>query len=307
MKRFRKMNYLCLSLLSFLGVIWLFSSCSSKPAADQLREDIINSFSEAEGDFAVAFKNLSTGETILINEREEFHAASTMKTPVMIEVFKKAAAGELSLSDSIVVKNEFKSIVDSTLYSLDVSEDSEVDLYNKVGSKKLLSELVYDMIIYSSNLATNIVIELANANDVTQTMRELGASDILVLRGVEDQKAYDAGLSNTTTAYDLMVIFEKLALGEAVSPEADQQMIDILTDQKFNEIIPAKLPKDITVAHKTGSITGVQHDSALIILPDGNKYVLIMLSKNLKDADAGVEVMATASELIYDYVTAQQQ
>lgn len=307
MKRFRKMNYPCLSLLSFLGVIWLFSSCSSKPAADQLREDIINSFSEAEGDFAVAFKNLSTGETILINEREEFHAASTMKTPVMIEVFKKAAAGKLSLSDSIVVKNEFKSIVDSTLYSLDVSEDSEVDLYNKVGSKKLLSELVYDMIIYSSNLATNIVIELANANDVTQTMRELGASDILVLRGVEDQKAYDAGLSNTTTAYDLMVIFEKLALGEAVSPEADQQMIDILTDQKFNEIIPAKLPKDITVAHKTGSITGVQHDSALIILPDGNKYVLIMLSKNLKDADAGVEVMATASELIYDYVTAQQQ
>lgn len=307
MKRFRKMNYPCLSLLSFLGVIWLFSSCSSKPAADQLREDIINSFSEAEGDFAVAFKNLSTGETILINEREEFHAASTMKTPVMIEVFKKAAAGELSLSDSIVVKNEFKSIVDSTLYSLDVSEDSEVDLYNKVGSKKILSELVYDMIIYSSNLATNIVIELANANDVTQTMRELGATDILVLRGVEDQKAYDAGLSNTTTAYDLMVIFEKLALGEAVSPEADQQMIDILTDQKFNEIIPAKLPKDITVAHKTGSITGVQHDSALIILPDGNKYVLIMLSKNLKDADAGVEVMATASELIYDYVTAQQQ
>jgi beta-lactamase class A len=99
-----------------------------------------------------------------------------------------------------------------------------------------------------------------------------------------------------------MIIFERLANGEAVSPEADQQMINTLLDQKFNEIIPAHLPKEVKVAHKTGSITGVQHDSALVILPDGRKYVLVTLSKNLKDTDAGVAAMANASKLIYDYV-----
>lgn len=292
-----------LYLLSFIGIIWLFSSCSSKPRISQLKEDVLNTFSSTEGDFAVAFKDLTTGETLLINEKEVFHAASTMKTPVMIEVYKQVANGKLSLDDSIEVKNQFKSIVDSTLYSLDPEEDSELELYNQIGTKKIIGDIVYDMIISSSNLATNIVIELVDGKKVTQTMRKIGAPDILVLRGVEDQKAFEAGLSNTTTAYDLMVIFEQLAKGEAVNPEADQQMIDILLDQKFNEIIPAQLPQEVKVAHKTGFITGVHHDSALVILPDGRKYVLVTLSKNLKDEDAGIAAMAKASKLIYDYVT----
>ncbi|MBX2940718.1 MAG: serine hydrolase [Cyclobacteriaceae bacterium] len=305
MKQLRDLNKQCFHLTFIIGIIWLFSSCSPKPTVDKLKDDIINTLTNVKGEFAVAFKDLSTGETLFINEKEVFHAASTMKTPVMIEVYKQAAEGKFSLNDSIEVKNEFKSIVDSTLYSLDVKDDSQTELYNLLGTKKLLKDLVYDMIITSSNLATNIVIELVDAKKVTATMRDLGAPDILILRGVEDQKAFDAGLNNTTTAYDLMVIFEKLANGEAVNPEADQQMINILLDQEFNEIIPAKLPKNVKVAHKTGSITGVQHDSALIILPDGRKYLLVMLSKNLKDAKAGVAAMANASELIYSYVTSK--
>lgn len=255
-----------------------------------------------EGDFAVAFKDLSSGETLFINEKETFHAASTMKVPVMIEVYKQAALGRLSLDDSIEVKNQFKSIVDSSLYHLDKSDDSDTLLYGQVGTKKMLHDLVYDMIIVSSNLATNIIIGLVDGKKVTATMRGLGAPDILVLRGVEDQKAYEAGLNNTTTAYDLMAIFEKLAQGEAVGPDADQQMTDILLDQKFNEIIPARLPANVKVAHKTGNITGVQHDAALVILPNGKKYVLVLLSKNLKDVEAGVAAMANVSEMVYHYV-----
>ena len=68
---------------------------------------------------------------------------------------------------------------------------------------------------------------------------------------------------------------------------------------EFNEIIPAKLPKEIRVAHKTGSITGVQHDSGIVYLPDGRKYVLVLLSKKLKNADTGVKVLAEVSEMIY--------
>jgi beta-lactamase class A len=118
---------------------------------------------------------------------------------------------------------------------------------------------------------------------------------------VEDSKAYEARLNNSTTAYDLMVIFEKMAKGEVIDSTASTDMIKILLDQKFNDIIPAGLPPDIKVAHKTGWITGVHHDGSIVILPDGWKYVLVLLSKNLTDEKAGVTAMSKVSKMIYDW------
>jgi beta-lactamase class A len=288
--------------LIFIGVISMlcFFSCVQKKATieDQIRKEL----SKQPGVYGLAFKDLSTGEELFINEHEVFHAASTMKTPVMIEVFKQAKEGRFSLSDSVPIKNSFKSIVDGSVYSLDSAEDSEQRLYTLTSTKRTLDSLVYDMIIVSSNIATNIIIELVDAKKVTQSMRDLGANDIRVLRGVEDDKAFAEGLINSTTPYDLMIIFEKMANGETVSREASDAMIDILMDQRFNTIIPAKLPRDVKVAHKTGSITGVHHDSGIVFLPDGRKYVLVILSKNLKDEDAATAVMANVSEIIYKHV-----
>jgi beta-lactamase class A len=222
-----------------------------------------------------------------------------MKTPVLIEAFKQAAEGKFSLADSIWVHNSFKSIVDGSLYTLDPENDSEADLYKKTGQKLPLKELLYSMIIKSSNLATNTVIELVGAANVDKTMKEMGMKDMKVLRGVEDSKAYENGLNNTTNAYDLMLLFQKMALGETVSPEASKSMIDILLDQRFNEIIPARLPVEVKVAHKTGSITGVRHDSGIVFLPGGRKYILVLLSKGLEDEEAAVKTMANISELIF--------
>ena len=292
-----------ISIILFLIVIgFAWQSCRQQEKSMALRDKILTELSKNEGSFAVAFKDLTTGETLYINEKERFHAASTMKTPVLIELYKQAAAGKFSLSDSIVIKNEFKSIVDGSSYNLSSSDDSEQELYNQVGAKRTIAELAYDMIIVSSNLATNIVIELVDAKNVTETMRSLGANDIEVLRGVEDQKAYDQGLSNTTTANDLLVIFEALAKGEAVSREASEEMTKILLDQRFNDIIPAFLPKEVKVAHKTGSITGVHHDSGIVMLPDGRQYVLVLLSKELGDFDAGTAALANVSSFIYSYM-----
>jgi len=269
---------------------------------EKLRQNIITELSKQKGTFAVAFKNLNSGEKLLINEHDTFHAASTMKTPVMIEVFKQAAEGRFSLSDSLVIKNEFKSIVDSSTYSLDSADDSEFDLYKHIGEKRTIYDLVYDMIIVSSNLATNMIIELVNAKKVTETMHRLGAKNIQVLRGVEDDKAFEKGLNNTTTAYDLMVIFEKMARGKTVSKKDSKAMIKILMDQRFNDIIPAELPKEVKVAHKTGFITGAHHDSGIVFLPDGRKYVLVLLSKNLEDEKAAIQSMAIVSKMLYRYI-----
>ncbi len=268
----------------------------------ELKNEIIKKFSETEGTFALAFKDLQSGETIFINEKENFHAASTMKTPVMIEIFKMAEAGKINLDDSVLVKNDFISIVDSSHYSMDLNEDSGEKLYSFIGKKKTIRELVYEMITVSSNLATNILIEICGAQNVMKTMKELGADDIKVLRGVEDIKAFEAGLNNTTTAFDLMVIFEAIANKTILSEKLCDEMIEILLDQKFNRIIPAKLPDDVKAAHKTGSITGIQHDSGIVYLPDGRKYVIVLLAKNLKDSAKGVETEAEVSRMIYDHL-----
>jgi beta-lactamase class A len=291
------------SFLYFVFFPLLLFSCQQETPLQQLEKQILQEFEEEAGTFALAFKDLQTEEKLLINARDSFHAASTMKTPVLIELYKQAAQGRFSLSDSVLVKNEFYSIVDSSLYNLSLSDDSEPELYSQLGRKQTIYDLAYDMIIRSSNLATNILIELVDAQKVTQSMRELGAPDIQVLRGVEDIKAFERGWSNSTTAYDLMAIYEKLGKGEVVNQEACDAMIDILLDQKFNEIIPAQLPEDVKVAHKTGVITAVHHDSGLVILPDGRKYALVLLSKELGDFDSGTERMAKVSRMVYDYVT----
>lgn len=269
-------------------IVVLFSSCENK---QDIKKQLIDTLALAKGNFALAFKDLQTGEEILINEKRLFHAASTMKTPVMIEVYKQAKEGKFSLADSIDIKTTFNSIVDST-FSLSPEDDSEHTLYTT--KKATIADLTYKMIILSSNLATNILVELVDAKKVTQSMRDLGAQDIQVLRGVEDGKAFRAGLNNKVTAYDLMIIFDAI--------KDNDELIKILLDQQFNEIIPAKLPKEVKVAHKTGWITGLHHDSALIILPDGRRYVLVLLSDSLEDEEAGVRQMATASKMIYDHV-----
>jgi beta-lactamase class A len=276
---------------------------NAQNSTKELQNKIASIFEENQGDFAIAFKNISgEKDSILINAHEDFHAASTMKTPVMIEVFKQASEGKFSLQDSLVIKNDFQSILDGSSYSMELGRDSGEHLYEQIGQKRSIEDLVTDMIIYSSNLATNIVIELVDAKNLNQTMREMGAMDINVLRGVEDMKAYEAGLSNSTTAYNLMLIFEALANGKAVNAEADKEMLHILQQQKHTDLIPALLPENLKIANKTGWITGVHHDSALIELTDGKKYVLVLLSKNMKDMEAGTKMLAEVSKLIYDHV-----
>ena len=298
------MKYTKLPVIFFFLIV----SCTleKEPPLVQLSDAINEVITKSQGTFAVAFADLKTGDTLYINAHEHFHAASTMKVPVMIELYKQAGAGEFSLDDSILVLTEFISIVDGSSYTMDVDVDSETILYEKVGSMLPIRQLMYHMITKSSNLATNILIEVVDAKKVTGTMRELGAPDIEVLRGVEDLKAFDKGLSNSTTAYDMMKIMAAIAMERIIREEACGEMMAVLFDQHFNGIIPANLPEDGKVAHKTGSITGVQHDAGIIVLPGGHKYVLVLLSKDLDDKDKGVETLALISKMVYDFVVADK-
>ena len=285
------------SILILIGLS--LGSCDKKIDYNILEKKIISKFNDETGNFALAFKNLDDGKEILINENEIFHAASTMKTPVMIEFYKQLHQGKLSLEDTLQIKNEFKSIVDGTMYKLSEFDDSDKNTYNKLGQYYSINNLIYEMITISSNFATNILIDYIGANNVTKSMKEIGALNIDILRGVEDIKAFELGLNNTTSAKDLLIIYEKLAKGKIINNESSAIMIDILKDQKYDDIIPKYLPKNIEVANKTGMITGVHHDSGIVFLKDGRKYVIVLLSKNMSDMESGTEMMARISELIY--------
>lgn len=244
---------------------------------------------------AVAYYDLATGETLLRNEREVFHAASTMKVPVMLGIFEAVTRGGLSLDQPVRVRNEFTSIFDGSKYALEAREDSDAELYEQVGRDLPLRELVRRMEVRSSNLATNLVIELIGAPRVMRLMKEIGANDIRVLRGVEDDKAYHAGMNNTTTAYDLMLVFRTLAEKRAVSAAASEEMLEILAAQEHNDGIPAGLPPGTKVAHKTGSITAISHDAGIVYRPDGTQYVLVVLTRGFQNGDEADRVIAAIS------------
>lgn len=288
----------------YLILFLLFSTNIMIPQnLEILEKNIDNAFKSQQGEFAIAFKLIGDDKiSVYKNEHMIFHAASTMKTPVMIEVFKQASEGKFNLDDSILIKNEFKSIVDGSSYSMEITDDSGEELYKFIGKKKTLRDLVFEMITVSSNLATNILIELVDAKKVTETIRSISAMDIQVLRGVEDTKAYNLGMNNVVTAYDLMLIYENLAEYKFVDSAASRDMIDILLQQKHNNRIPAKLPLEVKVAHKTGSIKGVGHDSGIIYLPDGRKYILVLLSKNVKDEKVVMEMQSDISRMIFDFL-----
>ncbi len=269
-----------------------------------LRDDILKEFAkQPDGNFAVAFKDLSTGQEFLMNAHESFHAASTMKTALLIETFKQASEHKFSLTDSILIHNDFKSIVDGSTYSMDSANDGEKDLYEKIGSKLPIENVLYRMITKSSNFSTNLIVELIGAKNANNTMHALGAKDIQVLRGVEDAKAFEHGMNNTTTAYDLMVMFEHIAKGTVVNKNACKEMIRILMDQYYRDIIPAKLPPGIKTATKSGSIEKVCHDSGIVFLPDGRKYVIVLLSRGIADQNVSTDLLATVSRIIYDHET----
>jgi len=288
-----------LALLPLSLSLFACASVGARPQSGSFAGRLEPFFHRKGVTIAVAYRNLGTGATFYRNEDETFHAASTMKVPVMMALFQAVDAGELRLSEPIAVRNQFQSIVDGSPFALDPKEDGDPDLYQAVGGSRPLEELIRHMIVRSSNLATNLLIEKIGASRATDLMRGLGAYQIQVLRGVEDQKAFDAGLNNVVTAKDLEIALTALAKGATFSPSSNERMIEILKAQEFNEKIPAYLPKGTPIAHKTGDITGIHHDAAIVYPPGEAPYVLVVLTRGYKDEKEANQAIAEISRLVW--------
>jgi len=249
-------------------------------------------------DVAVYFRTLDGKAEYITRPDEPFHAASTMKVPVMIELFHQVQQGKLRLEDQILVRNDFHSMVDGSSYSLSVSDDSEGELYKALGQPRTLVELCELMITVSSNLATNLLIEKLGVENIRATVHGLGADGVVVLRGVEDGKAFAKGLNNLATARGLAALLEAIAAGKAVDARSSEAMVAILERQKFNEGIPAGLPRGVAVAHKTGEITKIHHDAAIVFAK--RPYVLVVMVRGLADQKESAALMSDISRELYE-------
>ncbi len=223
------------------------------PSRDSLPQRIQSRIAqEPDAVVGLAYIDLASGDTLFLNADSSFHAASTMKVPVMIELFRRSVTGSFAMKQALMLVNHFASIVDGSAYALDPSSDSD-----------------------------------------TQRMQ--------VLRGVEDGKAFEKGLNNTTTARDLAVILRAIEEGRAAAPTATREMLGILTAQEFNEKIPAGLPAGTRVAHKTGEITAVSHDAAIVYPPGRKPYVLVVLTRGIADGNRSSKLIADLSGIVYSY------
>jgi beta-lactamase class A len=273
-------------------------------ALSQSRDSVIEQIqsrirAEPGAQVGLAYIDLASGDTLFINADTSFHAASTMKVPVMIELFRRATTGSFRMDQGLLLVNQFASIVDGSPYSLDLAADSDSTLYHRIGQRVRVDSLLRLMITRSSNFATNTLITLVGAEAVTSSMRSLGAQRIQVLRGVEDGKAFEKGMNNTTTARDLAIILRAIEEGKAASPAATHEMLALLFAQEFNEKIPAGLPAGTRVAHKTGEITAVSHDAAIVYPHERKPYVLVVLTRGIPDGSRSSKLIADISAILY--------
>jgi len=271
--------------------------------ANKVSEAISELIQQSGAEVGLAAHNLGTGEEILIQPDKTFHPASTIKICVMMEAFHQARQGLFSLDDPMLLKNEFASLADGSSYSLSFEDDSEKDLYEHIGELFSIRELVLRMITVSSNLAANLLIERLTAERTTQFMQELGTNDVIVRRGVEDNKAFQLGLNNAATVRGLMQILLKLAKREVLSPQDSDEIIEIMLQQKFNEMIPAQLLANTRAAHKTGWTGKYYHDVGIVYPPNGDALVLAIMSNGFgKEQDAHSFIAALAKKVCDEWV-----
>jgi beta-lactamase class A len=253
---------------------------------------------------AITIVNLGTGSQLSLNGDRVYHAASTMKIPVLIDLLREVDAGRLALDQSLLLINRFHSIVDGSPYTLSAADDSDSTVYERVGEWVSVRWLAERMINHSSNLATNALIALLDPARITATMRSLGAERTVVLRGVEDGPAFRAGRNNVTTSDDLAAILKALERREAATPASTEFLLATLRAQAFNDQIPAGLPPGTPVAHKTGQITATLHDAAIIYPPGRAPFVLVVLTRGIPEQRVAEQLTAQIAAIAWEWLGA---
>jgi len=248
---------------------------------------------------AVSIADLETGAEFHYHADRWFHAASTIKVAVLVGVFGAIFRGDLLPQSRVHVRNRFLSAYDGSPYRVRLDRDANPDVHREVGRTLRVSELADAMITTSSNLATNLLLDLVGLDVLQRTIEGFGLAGIDLRRGVEDDTAFEHGINNRVTANGLVGLLRLIGEERAFSPALSRQMVDVLLGQQFKSGIPAGLPRVAKVAHKTGEISTIAHDAGLVYLPDRRPYALSVLTEWEPSAIGRSATIAAASYLAY--------
>lgn len=288
------------AMLALLGTSGCGESVNTestrRPGAEAITRAVDSLAAEAGAEIALYYRNLGTGDSVQVRPDLRFHAASTIQLPVAIRLMSDVESGRRTLDDSVRVGATFESIVDGSSYVLDPALDAHPELYDRVGDRLPLRELVEAMLIGSSNLATNLLVRELGAEAVTDAVRGLGADSTAVLRGVEDVPAFEAELVNTTTARDLATLLTALERGRTPGAE---HILGLLERQAFREKIPAGVPAGVRVADKSGWIEGVSHDAAVVYPPSDPPYVLVVMTRGVATPERAEQIIVALSRTVW--------
>jgi beta-lactamase class A len=277
------------------------------PSADDLhaRVDALAARSAAAA-VAVALHDTETGAELHYHADRWFHGASTIKIAVLLAVFGAIHRGQLVPQSRLHVRNRFLSAYDGTPFRVLADRDANSEVHAAIGKTMRVSELALHMIATSSNLATNLLLDLVGLETVQRTVAELGIEGVDVRRGVEDELAFEHGIVNRVTADGLVAMLRVIAEERAFTPELSRQMLDILHQQEFRNGIPARLPRAVRVAHKTGDISTVAHDAGIVYPPDRRPYVVAILTGWPAGAAANGRsaTIAAISHALFEVLTA---
>ena len=237
-----------------------------------------------------------------------FHAASTIKIAVMLGVYDAIDRGRLLPDSRVHVRNHFRSKVGGEPFRVQASRDADTEVYDAIGRTMRIGDLVRHMIESSSNLATNLLLDLIGLDDARAALAARGVGGVNLQRGVEDDRAFQANISNEVTPNGLVSLLRVIRDGAGFSPASAEAMLNTLFDQRFAGAIGPGLPDSVRavtrIAHKTGDISTISHDTGLVFLPGRPPYVVALLAESGGDAGERMAAITAASRIIYDEVTA---
>lgn len=268
------------------------SAASHDPVAANLQAQLDQRFNDAGGAFGVLAIDITSGETIYDRDSgRSFFAASLIKLPIAMTVYHMAANGELSLSEQLTLMDSDK--VGGT-----------GDLQGEpTGSSHTLRELVQRMLRDSDNTASNMVLSRIGFERVNRYMRELGATETIVQRLFFDEAAIEAGKDIRTSPHDMALLLDRLFF----NPNADTEFAGVkdLQDPLYSNRDSYKkirewLPADTPIWNKTGVLSRMEHDAAVIKMPDGHWLIVVMMSDDLANQRA-IDTIVQAACDIYAY------
>jgi len=249
--------------------------------------------------FSVAAHDYQTGCSFDVESDRWFHAASVIKLAVLLGVFKAVDDGNFRLDDPVHVRNRFRSVADHSPYRLEGDRDGDAECYRRIGRTMQIAELSRAMIVRSSNLATNVLLELIGLDFVRDALQAAGVNGVRIVRGVEDHVAFERGISNEMTTAGARQLLRVLHEGEFLRPESCEEIRGILLAQELNSMIPARLPKTAKVAHKTGEISTHSHDAG-VVFPEGHEpYIVAIFTESESVVDQRSRAVAEISEAIF--------